>query len=245
MTNFGASLREARESKGISLDQISADTRISARFLRAIENEEFHLLPGGIFNRGFVRAYAERVGLDPDHAVAEYQRLAEVREPADTPGSASAPPEEAERRLYSVAIGLLALLIVIFYVATRESGQTAQTATLTPALSETASAASAAAATEPETPRPPPGTRAITIDIEARERTWIKVTADGNSVASREVLQPGTIRKFSAHDSIDISVGSAGGLTLRINGQTAKPLGKKGQVRSIRITPNNLKDFIG
>src|SRR6266513_1961428 len=84
MTNFGASLKKARESKGISLNQIATETRISTRFLTAIENEEFSLLPGGIFNRGFVRTFAEKVGLDPDQAVADYERLVAVREPAET-----------------------------------------------------------------------------------------------------------------------------------------------------------------
>src|SRR5438105_12876912 len=84
MSNFGASFKKARESKGISLDRIAAETRISTRFLLAIENEEFNLLPGGIFNRGFVRTYAEKVGLDPDQAVADYERLAAVGEPAET-----------------------------------------------------------------------------------------------------------------------------------------------------------------
>ncbi|OLD22475.1 MAG: hypothetical protein AUI91_01825 [Acidobacteria bacterium 13_1_40CM_3_56_11] len=65
MTNFGSSFKRARETKGISIDQIASETRISTRFLLAIENEQFHLLPGGIFNRGFIRAYAEKVGLDP------------------------------------------------------------------------------------------------------------------------------------------------------------------------------------
>src|SRR5207245_3736177 len=83
MSNFGASFKKARESKGISLDRIAAETRISTRFLLAIENEEFHLLPGGIFNRGFVRTYAEKVGVDPDQAVADYERLAGAREPAE------------------------------------------------------------------------------------------------------------------------------------------------------------------
>src|SRR5579871_1463960 len=81
MTNFGASFKQARESRGISLDQIAIETRISTRFLSAIENEEFHLLPGGIFNRGFVRSFAEKVGIDPDQAVADYERLADVRPP--------------------------------------------------------------------------------------------------------------------------------------------------------------------
>src|SRR5882672_8619384 len=80
MSNFGASFKKARESKGISLERIAAETRISTRFLLAIENEEFNLLPGGIFNRGFVRTYAEKVGLDPDQSVADYERLVEPPE---------------------------------------------------------------------------------------------------------------------------------------------------------------------
>src|SRR4030095_2827466 len=88
MTNFGASFKKARESKGISLDQIAKTTRISTRFLAAIESEEFHLLPGGVFNRGFVRSFAESVGLDPNQAVADYERLVLVREPSDLCASA-------------------------------------------------------------------------------------------------------------------------------------------------------------
>src|SRR2546427_10125893 len=83
MANLGASFKKARESKGISLERIAAETRISTRFLLAIENEEFNLLPGGIFNRGFVRTYAEKVGLDPDQSVADYERLVQIHEPPE------------------------------------------------------------------------------------------------------------------------------------------------------------------
>src|SRR5882762_1827104 len=128
MANFGASFKQARESKGIPLDQIAAETRISTRFLQAIEDEEFNLLPGGIFNRGFVRTYAEKLGLDADQAVAIYERLTVLREPVELP---TAPPvlrEKNSRHLYPLAIGGLILLIIVFYVATRESSNLAQTA---------------------------------------------------------------------------------------------------------------------
>ena len=119
MTNFGASLKKARESKGVSLDQIAAETRISTRFLTAIENEQFHLLPGGIFNRGFVRAYAETVGLNVTEVIAEYERLSEVRQSTDAPPEAGALQPKRSGRLYPVAAGLLVLVIVIFYLVTR------------------------------------------------------------------------------------------------------------------------------
>src|SRR5438045_7296708 len=119
MTNLGASFKKARESRGVSLDQIAAETRISTRFLLAIENEEFHLLPGGVFNRGFVRSFAESVGLDTNQVVADYERLVSVGDPNDVPVSAAPPPPKSERRLYPIAIGILAIVIAVFYVVTR------------------------------------------------------------------------------------------------------------------------------
>jgi cytoskeletal protein RodZ len=55
MSEFGARFKKARESQNISLDRIAVETCISTRFLRAIEDEQFEALPGGIFNRGFIR----------------------------------------------------------------------------------------------------------------------------------------------------------------------------------------------
>jgi hypothetical protein len=75
---FGDKLRKQRELRGISLDAISTTTKISPRMLRAIEDERFDQLPGGVFNKGFVRAYARQVGLDEDDAVSDY--LAALRE---------------------------------------------------------------------------------------------------------------------------------------------------------------------
>jgi len=69
---FGEHLRREREMRGISLDEICSATRISTRFLEALENERWDQLPGGIFNRGFVRAVAHHLGLDEDQLVGEY-----------------------------------------------------------------------------------------------------------------------------------------------------------------------------
>ena len=78
MGAFGEKLRNQREQRGISLDSISTITKISPRMLRAIEDEHFDQLPGGVFNKGFVRAYARQVGLDEEEAVSDY--LAALRE---------------------------------------------------------------------------------------------------------------------------------------------------------------------
>jgi cytoskeleton protein RodZ len=72
LPSFGEKLKLEREKRQITLDQISATTKIGTRMLLALEEEKFAQLPGGIFNKGFVRAYARALGLDEDQAVADY-----------------------------------------------------------------------------------------------------------------------------------------------------------------------------
>ncbi len=78
MSSFGENLRRQRELRGMSLDATSTTTKISPRMLRALEDEHFDLLPGGVFNKGFVRAYARQVGLNEEDAITQY--LAALRE---------------------------------------------------------------------------------------------------------------------------------------------------------------------
>lgn len=80
--SFGERLRREREMRGIGLDEIATATKISARNLRALEEEKFKQLPGGIFNKGFVRAYARFLGIDEEQVVAEYEAAAQETEAA-------------------------------------------------------------------------------------------------------------------------------------------------------------------
>jgi cytoskeleton protein RodZ len=72
LSSFGEKLKQEREKRKITLEQISDSTKIGTRMLRALEEDKFNQLPGGIFNKGFVRAYSRCVGLDEDQTVAEY-----------------------------------------------------------------------------------------------------------------------------------------------------------------------------
>src|SRR6516225_6280554 len=76
MASFGESLRREREMRGVTLEEIAATTKINLRFLQALEAEDFGKLPGGIFTRGFLRAYASYLGLDTEPILAEYQLVA-------------------------------------------------------------------------------------------------------------------------------------------------------------------------
>jgi len=257
MTDFGASFKKARESLGVSLNQIAVETRISTRFLLAIENEDFRLLPGGIFNRGFIRTYAERVGLNPDEAVASYERLAQTTEadvavpPAAAPSAATTP-----RHFYAVAVGALILLVAIFYVATRGANTTSVTASRQAAETPAPTPETAAPETEKQSiaPEVPPAEPAVTpapvsqkplaLELEIHEATWIKLSSDGATVLN-EILQPGTTRRFTAQNSMTLTVGNAAGLKIKLNDKPVPPLGLRGQVKSLTITPGNLANITG
>src|SRR5919109_741807 len=82
--SIGEKLRLARETRGIALREISEQTRISMRYLEAIESDNYGNLPGGIFNRSFIRAYAKFIGYDEHEAIEDYARtLREQGESSD------------------------------------------------------------------------------------------------------------------------------------------------------------------
>jgi cytoskeletal protein RodZ len=93
---FGERLKHEREKRKISLDEVSNATKISTRMLRAIEQEQFGLLPGGIFNKSFVRSYARHLGLNEDEIVANYLEVVRANEPQEQNGST---PEAEARKI--------------------------------------------------------------------------------------------------------------------------------------------------
>jgi cytoskeleton protein RodZ len=87
--SIGEKLRLAREARGIALRDISEQTRISIRYLEAIEADDYRRLPGGIFNRSFIRAYAKFIGYDENDALEDYARTLRERGESDDEGSKS------------------------------------------------------------------------------------------------------------------------------------------------------------
>ncbi len=125
MGSAGENLRVEREARGISLRDISEHTKISVRFLKAIEEEKMDLLPGGIFNKSFVRHYAGYLGLDQERTVAEYFEEVNAglddtnRQTAAPPSDAMAPSMTGYIPLVLTAIALGAIVIGIAYAIYR------------------------------------------------------------------------------------------------------------------------------
>ena len=159
---FGESLKREREMRGVTLDEIAGATRIATRFLRAIENEEWDQLPGGVFNRGFVRAVARYLGLDEENTVAEYTLA--VGDRPSVPVWTGSPPIVAPRQpwlAWSIAAIVVFALLAGGWIGTRHflAQRAARRAAQAAALSAASSAppASTPQQTATETANPSTG----------------------------------------------------------------------------------------
>ncbi len=120
MPEIGETLREARMRARIDVSEIEAQTKIRAKYLRALENEEWDLLPGPTFVKSFLRTYAAALGLDGKALVEEYRRSAEpVSEPIEPIASSqrrAKPPGEGPSRGYLALVGIVLVVIVLLIV---------------------------------------------------------------------------------------------------------------------------------
>ena len=118
MASFGAQLKQEREKQGLTLEQISLSTKIGTRMLRALEEEHFDQLPGGIFNKGFIRAYARCLHMDEEQAIAEYMAatgtspLANNSEEQDQPPVLELPGEK-DREASDLPWGIFAVVLLL------------------------------------------------------------------------------------------------------------------------------------
>ena len=103
MSSLGQSLKEEREARNISVEEIASTTKIVRRYLEALENDRFDDMPGGFFVKGIIRTYAKAIGLDPDEILARYKAAGLLGEPEPkrrfglkAPGPAPAPPLPGE-----------------------------------------------------------------------------------------------------------------------------------------------------
>ncbi|HEY6465935.1 MAG TPA: helix-turn-helix transcriptional regulator [Candidatus Acidoferrales bacterium] len=159
-TPFGEHLKRERELRGVTLEEVAAATRISPRFLEALENEQWDRLPGGAFNRGFIRSVARYLGLDEENMVAEY-----ALETKGLNQSSASPDSQGMPRDWRPAItGTVVLVVVIIilavgihYYRARERARAASPSQSTPVAPSTPIAPPTSQPTTPANPSSPGG----------------------------------------------------------------------------------------
>jgi transcriptional regulator with XRE-family HTH domain len=244
---FGSWLRQQREMREITLREISDATKISLRYLEALEQERLDLLPARVFARGFLRQYARYVGLDPDEAVnrllvaeKDEEEEDERERTRDSPRRFSrGAPTGAWKNVLLVA-GLAGLLLGLVF--------------LIPWLMERMSARGG-----PEAPPPgvaPPGTAddrpappaepapesfgaplAVTLDF--RENCWVEAAVDGEPRVAEMRVQ-GESLQLQAEERVTLRLGNAGAVDIEVNGRPFDIGASPGEVRSVEIDLDDL-----
>ena len=245
--NVGGRLREAREARNMELRDIAASTKISIGALEALEQNDFDPLPGGIFTRAFVRAYASEVGLDPEQTTRDFMAQA----PAEAGNDPIRLDDEQMPSRRQVVETVFKLLIIGVPLAGLLVLGLRGNSTVSPGPD--AAGGPAAAVAEPVSPPPLPAPieveetaevrEPLTLVLRPRGESWVSLTVDGERVLSR-IMQAGEEESYEAEDEITLNIGNAGQFDFELNGQVARSLGGRGEVATATITHENYLSYV-
>jgi|SRR5262245_8418987 len=273
MATLGQQLKQSREEKGLSLHEIAESTHIGVRFLQAIENDAYDVLPGGVFNRAFVRKFAKEVGYDEEQAVNLYEEQLEEQGGEPERGYQLGVDEFETRPtsgngllLSFVALIILGALAYAAYQYFTPAGADSQrsaaggtsaptpapTVSETPSPSATPEASPGASPGASPTPAPTPQTApgdAIRVQITAPiEEVWLSVRPDDKD-AERMILKTGEAREYDVNEKIVLSIGRVQSLRISINGRKldfSKLLSNPKAITAtnVVITKDNYQQFL-
>lgn len=252
----------ARERAGLSIQEISAHTKIRVGALEALERGDFDRLPGDFYTRSFLKAYAREVQLpeedllreyDETHGSAELEHTAvpapAVNRPAPQPlvvhqsrqplAASGQPVVLRWPRGYNTPVGIAVAVVLLVTLVVFRPADT----------SRSAKAAAVGAAGVAEAAPAPVGTSGriappekLVIEIRPAAPIWVAATADGSSAIYR-LLKPGEQVKVEAQKELSFRIGNAEAFVYSINGVPGKPLGGPDEVREFEITRENFQTY--
>ncbi len=255
MGNFGQRLKREREMRGVSLDEIAQATKIGTRSLRALEDEDFDRLPGGIFNKGFVRAYARFLGIDEEQAVADYMIASGLETAPSEVEEVEADAASAElwrRRSRAIAVTVLVLAVLGYagwwlystgWFKPKAPGRETRPTSVGSSLPAPTSAQAASSQTEPPKTPAAAETAAVAEDfvvtVRARGQCWVEITADGQR--EEVTLSTGGEKEVRAREKIEIKLGDVSVVEVSFNGAALPPFTGEPRVRKLTFTGEGLQ----
>ncbi len=245
MVSPGQELKRERELRGISLKDISASTKISLKFLKALEDDQPEMLPGRFFIKGILRSYARAIGLDEDYVLNKYHEDLLLKEETRGPTHKTGPGRFRFKGKFvlPLIVALVVLGLIVFSIIYITRPQKAAR----PREKQRAAVSAPAQAVNPpphpvEAAKPEP--KDLALELAFTQETWIQIYADGTLVLDGIKLsgEKGSLR---AVKEFVFNLGNAGGLTYSLNGQKGKPLGAPGEVvRDVRVTLQDYRQFV-
>jgi cytoskeleton protein RodZ len=273
MTSLASELKGEREKQNIPLEQIADETRISLRHLQSLEEGRYSDMPGGMYNRAFIKAYCEFLNMDHQEILRKYE--AGLSPYVEKPAKIQSPIPQQKRYFWSNPVFTWSLMLIVsasglflsrawissvfspYFSSTPPSPITIE-APETPHPEQMNLVSTPAAPSNPPTssdsnlPTPAPGLEAVSaydsgsplrLEFEVTEKCWVSVDNDRGRLIQK-ILEPGEAQTFDASEHFFIVIGNAGGVHLRINGLPARPLGKPGEVVKMLINSKSLPDLV-
>jgi len=248
-SSFGDWLRRQRELREISLRDIAERTKISLRYLEAMEADRFDLLPAPLFAKGFLREYARYVGLSPDDVVNHYLSVHHPEELADPKDDTKVrsrpkpvdPGQPPVRRNWSWGLllalaGLILLVLVALaaYFAERRHEEPANVGQAPPMSAPPQLAAPkpdqmALPATVAARSAPPPPNAPIQVSLDFSKDCWVAAVIDGGKRRFSELRVQGESLPLEAEKSIVLTLGNVGAVDVQVNGYPLELNGKEGE----------------
>jgi cytoskeletal protein RodZ len=234
MQTVGEILRSEREKKGLSIKDIEVGTSIRTLYIKAIEENNYKVVPGEVYLKGFIRNYASYLGLDAQSVMEVYRQsqspvLDEKVETTTKTEERTAQEEKTTERSDGKhkSFGLLAAVLLIIAAGGAfwwfTSGQAPSPA------QETKPAPAAPSAPSQPQPTPVPQNKPVMVTAKFTSNCWTLVMADGKEVYQGTV-KAGQTLSWEAEKNIVLKVGNAGAVDLTYNGQPAGKLGENGEV---------------
>jgi cytoskeleton protein RodZ len=254
---FGEELRRERLAREVTLEEISSATKISLRVLRALEASDLARLPAPAFTRGFIRSYAQHIGIDAEEKVCAY--LADMARHSDGKAPLAVPGRRkfwrSRRATAGIIVGGVTAVLLLMGLIARpdrhaiarpekpapkrvskvELKNVAVSSEPTPAVRQPEAAALAAAAPSAAAPSANAALTAseeqgrVSLVLEFDQDSWTKLDADGETLF-RGLIRRGETRRFEARGELRITLGNAGAVRVTVNGHAIDSLGKAGQV---------------
>ena len=239
--NFGERLKREREMREVSLEELTKATRISTRFLLALENEDWEKLPGGVFGHGFVRTIARYLGLDEESLLGEYDMA--------RGGQATVEPAKPEERIPSspkwvpvAAVFVVLLIVIALFYAGRYGWR--RYAAHRAAKQSAVSSSPAAASQNNSSPGATPADSSLDLSVSTSAPTRVRILADGKLLLDTE-LPAGETRHFSAKQQFEVTAGDSSAVLLELNGQAMPPLGAPGSSGTMVLSQKDLRQASG
>jgi cytoskeleton protein RodZ len=222
----GRTLRRARQRKHVSISEAAEATRISERFLNALEREaSIEEFPAAVYARAFLREYAAYLGLDAEKLVRAFDARHESQAvPQLVPAPAVPPP----RRWPARAVALISITAVVTLAVVKLTSQ-GNEPNPGPVPTGRLPVIGRGVPTGSHTNSHPPAAKRIHVVIHANAPCWTSATADGHAPFVARTLQPGEKVAFKAKKSVTLILGNAGGVKVTVNGKPVKA-GSSGQV---------------